>query len=73
MPLSLRLIVLIYIVRSCSEMDIISAFEAAVPGSNPGGSTRQKVINLRPFLIFFVPPLPSGFERKSGGLPRDFP
>lgn len=25
--------------RPCGEMDIITAFEAVVPGSNPGGGT----------------------------------
>ncbi len=30
-------------IRSCGETDIISAFEADVPGSSPGGSTRYTI------------------------------
>jgi hypothetical protein len=33
--------------RSCGEMDIIAAFEAVVPGSSPGRSTKDTKSALR--------------------------
>ena len=33
-------------IRPDGEMDIISAFEAAVPGSNPGRGTRERATKL---------------------------
>lgn len=38
----------------CGEMDIIIAFEAIVPGSNPGGGIIRKKNNARYFLVQFL-------------------
>ena len=40
--------------RSRGEMDIITAFEAVVPGSNPGGSTKMGFEECRETLFAFL-------------------